>query len=86
MVTPTAVTPGLADRWSRTARLKESVAAVLDIAGAAISREPTRTWSGRKPGSTARIFWKLRMNAPEVVTSTRAIAISATTRADRSRA
>ncbi len=43
-----------------------------------------RTWSGRKPGSTARIFWKLRRNAPEAVNSTNATAISETTRAERS--
>jgi len=39
-----------------------------------------------KPGLTALMFWKLRRNAPDIVSSTSAMAISETIRIERSHA
>jgi len=47
-------------------------------------RGATSTWSGLNPGSTSRIFWKLRRKAPDKLKSTKATAISETTRLERS--
>src|SRR5882724_5874699 len=83
-VRPTEVIPGLAASRSRTARWKRSTEGLFGYWFRGNWYSAMSTWSGRKPGSTERIFWKLRRNAPETVSKTNAAAISETTRAERS--
>src|SRR5580765_2666061 len=81
---PTAMTPGLVESLSNTAWLNVCDEAAVGYVWRGNRKLAETTWSARKPGSTARILWKLRKKAMEAVTSTKATAISPTTRIDRS--
>src|SRR5882724_9124922 len=79
----TAVTPGLLDSWSITARLNAPTDAVAGYCAKGSWKPAIRAWSPRKPGSTCCIFCKLRRKTPERVSSTSAMATSETTNAER---